>query len=264
MRKKDIQIENISGVDCYEKDGTVYLKLETVARGLGFTRIAKSGNEVVMWSRVEGYLENLGVHTSAHDDFIPENIFYRLAMKAKNETAEKFQAKVADEIIPTIRKTGGYVNDDEVFINTYLPFADDATRLLFKSTLSTVRKLNDVIEKQKKDIVHKQNVITGFTDDITLAEKRQILNRVVRYKNANYRDRWGVLYREFENKFHINLQYRYDAYNKRHKPKCTSKLDYVDKVMGKVPELYEIAAKLYENDVNALVKEMYGVVGSNG
>lgn len=41
-------------------------------------------------------------------EFIPENIFYRLAMKAKNETAEKFQAKVADEIIPTIRRTGGY------------------------------------------------------------------------------------------------------------------------------------------------------------
>jgi hypothetical protein len=29
-------------------------------------------------------------------------------MKAKNETAEKFQAKVADEILPSIRKTGGY------------------------------------------------------------------------------------------------------------------------------------------------------------
>lgn len=30
--------------------------------------------------------------------------------------------------------------------------------------------------------------------------------------------------------------------------------------MDKVPELYEIAAKLYENDVKALVEEMYGVI----
>lgn len=29
-------------------------------------------------------------------------------MKAKNEVAEAFQAKVADEIIPSIRKTGSY------------------------------------------------------------------------------------------------------------------------------------------------------------
>lgn len=98
----------ISGVSCYEQDGTAYLKLEDVARGLGFTRTAASGNEVVMWSRVDNYLSDLGVHTCVHDGFIPENIFYRLAMKAKNETAEKFQALVADEIIPSIRKTGSY------------------------------------------------------------------------------------------------------------------------------------------------------------
>ena len=105
----ELQIINIDGVECYEKDGTAYLKLETVARGLGFTRVAASGNEVVRWERVEGYLREMGVPTCGHDEYIPENIFYRLAMKAKNEVAEKFQAKVADEIIPSIRKTGGYM-----------------------------------------------------------------------------------------------------------------------------------------------------------
>lgn len=39
----EIQIENINGVDCYVKDGMAYLKLETVMRGMGFTRIAGSG-----------------------------------------------------------------------------------------------------------------------------------------------------------------------------------------------------------------------------
>lgn len=104
----ELQIINIDGVECYEKDGTAYLKLETVARGLGFTE-TKSGKEYVMWRRVDGYLTELGFGTSAErPEYIPENIFYRLAMKAKNEAAEKFQAKVADEIIPSIRKTGGY------------------------------------------------------------------------------------------------------------------------------------------------------------
>lgn len=45
-------IMNICGIDCYEKDGTAYLRLETAARGLGFTRIASSGNEVVRWETV--------------------------------------------------------------------------------------------------------------------------------------------------------------------------------------------------------------------
>lgn len=100
----ELEVISISGVDCYEKDGTVYLKLENVARGLGFTRVAASGNKVVRWETVRKYLEELSVPTSWHEnskptgkdglpEFIPENIFYRLAMKAKNETAEKFQAK---------------------------------------------------------------------------------------------------------------------------------------------------------------------------
>lgn len=111
-----LEILNISGIDCYEKDGAVYLKLEAVARGLGFTETAASGNECVRWRTVRKYLADLGVATSCDGDklpdFIPENIFYRLAMKAKNEVAEAFQAKVADEVIPSIRKHGAYMTDD--------------------------------------------------------------------------------------------------------------------------------------------------------
>ena len=98
----------ISGVSCYEQDGTAYLKLEDVARGLGFTQ-TKNGLEYIRWDRVESYLADFGFpHKWGKDDFIPENVFYRLAMKANNPVAEKFQALVADEIIPAIRKSGSY------------------------------------------------------------------------------------------------------------------------------------------------------------
>lgn len=101
-------IMNIQGVECFEKDDIVYLKLETVARGLGSTDNSK-GTEYVRWNTVRQYLTEIGFSQEvAKDAFIPENIFYRLAMKAKNEAAERFQAKIADEVIPAIRKTGGY------------------------------------------------------------------------------------------------------------------------------------------------------------
>ena len=102
----------ISGVSCYEQDGTAYLKLEDDARGLGFTQTQnKNGTEYISirWETINRYLEEIGFPNKlGKDSYIPENIFYRLAMKAKNETAEKFQALVADEIIPAIRKTGSY------------------------------------------------------------------------------------------------------------------------------------------------------------
>ena len=106
------EIMTISGIPCYEKNGTAYQNLEAVARGLGFTYVAASGNEVVRWKRVEGYLKELGVATCGYDEYIPESVFYRLAMKAKNEVAEAFQAKIAEEVIPSIRKHGAYMTPE--------------------------------------------------------------------------------------------------------------------------------------------------------
>lgn len=194
------------------------------------------------------------------ENFLTESGVYKLIFKSHKEEAEKFQDWVTDEVLPTIRKTGGYVNNDELFISTYLPFADDTTKSLFKGTLETVRKQNEVIAEQKKTIEHKEDVIIGLVDEIDLAQKRQVLVRVVKYKTSNYRERWNELYKQFEMKYHIDLKRRFNTYNENNKPKLKNKLDYIDKVLNKIPELYEIACKLYENDVKELVKEMYGIV----
>lgn len=128
----DNQIINISGVSCYEKDGTAYLDLEAVARGLGFTTTQTiDGKEYinVRWKRVDEYLAEIGFATCGkRPDFIPENIFYRLAMKAKNEAAERFQAKIADEVIPSIRKHGMYAT--EVTIERMLGDPDAMIKVL--------------------------------------------------------------------------------------------------------------------------------------
>lgn len=122
--KVPMNTKNICGVDCHEQNGVAYLRLENVARGLGFTQTQKkNGVEYISirWETINRYLEDIGFPNKlGKDDFIPENIFYRLAMKAKNETAEKFQALVADEIIPSIRKNGIYATDnviDEILNN---------------------------------------------------------------------------------------------------------------------------------------------------
>lgn len=136
----------ISGVSCYEQDGTAYLKLEDVARGLGFTQTQnKNGTEYISirWETINRYLEEIGFPNKlGKDSYIPENIFYRLAMKAKNETAEKFQALVADEIIPSIRKTGSYT----------MPKLSKEMQALFL--------LDDRTQKQEQRITALENTMT--------------------------------------------------------------------------------------------------------
>lgn len=161
----------INGVGCYEKDGIAYLNLEAVARGLGFTKKANSGNEVVNWTRVRGYLSDLGVvQKCTTGDFIPENIFYRLAMKAKNETAEKFQALVADEIIPSIRKTGGYIAGQESLSDSELM----AKALLIAQR--TIEERNKQIETMKPKALF-ADAVSGSDTSILVRDLAKLLKQ---------------------------------------------------------------------------------------
>ena len=147
----------ISGVRGYEEDGVAYLHIEDSARGLGFTTTTeKNGVEYtnVRWSRVEECLQDLNFlpqvaeNENPHDYYIPENIFYRLCMKAKNDVAEAFQAKVADEIIPSIRKTGGYgIHTVDDMIND----PDTAIRLL--TQLKIMRLQNKQLEMERDEAI---------------------------------------------------------------------------------------------------------------
>lgn len=91
------EIITLKGIDCYEDEGTVYLRLGNVARGLGITHKQKiSGKEYdsVRWDRLNQYLGDIGFcpevgKNISEDTFIPENVFYRLAMKAKKRSSRE-------------------------------------------------------------------------------------------------------------------------------------------------------------------------------
>lgn len=122
--EKNLEVVKIEGVRGYvDEKQMVWLNAEDVARGLGFTKTegkfsTTSGRkiyETVRWARVNQYLTEFDYPDEVDKgDFIPENMFYRLAMKASNEAAKVFQAKVADEILPSIRKHGFYATQDKI------------------------------------------------------------------------------------------------------------------------------------------------------
>ena len=109
------EVTRISGVRGFvDGNGVAQLNAEDIARGWGFTR-TKDGSEYVMWDRVNRYLQEFGFSAQVRkDDFIPENMAYRLGFKASNEAAQVFQAKLADEILPAIRKHGAYLTNDTI------------------------------------------------------------------------------------------------------------------------------------------------------
>ena len=73
-------------------DGSVQFDAEQAAIGFGISFVAKSGNVVVRWERVNKYLSSPEVGMQIKKgDFITEPQFYELAIKANSKKAKKFQ-----------------------------------------------------------------------------------------------------------------------------------------------------------------------------
>lgn len=165
-----ITIKNVRGY--IDEKGTAWLNLEDVARGLGFTTVATSGNEIVRWARVKGYLKDLGSQQVGKESFIPENVFYKLCMKANNEVARKFQDRVCDEILPSIRKYGMYATD-ELLDNPDL-IIKMATRL--KEEKAKNKELEDKMKENKPKVLFADSVETS-KNTILIGELAKIIKQ---------------------------------------------------------------------------------------
>lgn len=138
-----------------------YFCASDVAKALGYLDTAKA---IKSHCKADGWvncpvIDKLGRTQQAK--FITEGNVYRLIARSKLESAERFEKWVFDEVLPSIRKTGGYVNNEDLFINTYLPFADDNTKMLFRTTLNTINQLNHKIEQDKPLVEFAEHIQTS-------------------------------------------------------------------------------------------------------
>lgn len=197
---------------------------------------------------------------------INESGLYSLILSSKLEKAKVFKHWVTSEVLPTIRKTGGYINQgqEDLFIDTYMPFLDENYKNLFKLNLQaldqqnkTIRKQKIIIETQKQDIKDFQEALDAYTKDVPLATKRMLINRLIRFPGTNFGLRWMVLYREFDNVYHMSVKARMNKYNATHTPMCKSQMEFIDLHLGMVNELFDLAVKLFKSDYEALIQQMY-------
>lgn len=243
-----------------EIDGVVWFVGKDVAEALGYSKsrnaiAAHVDEEDKTHAPIQG-----GCSTGVQDTIvINESGLYALILSSKLPSAKEFKHWVTSEVLPSIRKTGGYVNpsQSDLFLNTYLPFADQNTRLLFKTTLDTIQQQNNTIQQQNHTISHQEDIIRNLTSDIPLADKRQILNRIVRFGGSPH-TRWPFLYREFDNKFHMNTKVQLEHYNETHKPKLQNRLDYIEHI-GMFNDLAEIACVIFGPDIEKLSAQYYEI-----
>lgn len=156
--------------------GNVLFCGKDIAEALGYKDTV---NAIKQHCRINGVVkhhltDNLGRTQQAA--FIDEGNLYRLITHSKLPEAEKFESWVFDEVLPTIRKTGGYISNEDTFINTYLPNADEQTKIMIKSNLETIRSLNNQIEQDKPKVLFANAVETAHTS-ILVGELAKLLRQ---------------------------------------------------------------------------------------
>ena len=102
--------EEFGSVRTITKDGKTYFVGNDVAKALGYSETAKA-----IRTHCKGVSEmdiptNGGVQTMK---MITEGDIYRLVIKSQLPQAEKFESWVFDNVLPSIRKNGGYIANQE-------------------------------------------------------------------------------------------------------------------------------------------------------
>lgn len=192
--------------------------------------------------------DNLGRTQKA--TFVTESGLYDVIIRSDSEKAKPFRKWVTSEVLPSIRKHGAYMTE----------------QTLEKALLSPdylIRLATQMKEEQQKRIeaeeankllleanTHQEQVIEGLVSEISLADMRQRITQIVRKGSAGDIGKgYRLLYSEFNYKFHVNVFTRMN--NALYKGNA---MDYIEKEMGKLPDLYDLACKLFENTYEDLME----------
>lgn len=149
--------------------------LESVAKSLGFTQV-KNGKQYVRWETINKYLGKYLSQEVGKGDFIPEPMVYKLAFKAGNSIAEKFQDWLAMDVLPSIRKHGLYATDN-VIENT-LNNPDYIINIL--TEYKKEKEHNLVLEQQVKENKPKvlfADSVAGSDNSILVGELAKLLKQ---------------------------------------------------------------------------------------
>lgn len=134
------------------KDGEPWFVAADVCKAL------KIGNSSMAMSRLDDDEKMTLSLTEGHSGqrggaqmqaLVNEPGLYSLVLSSRKPEAKAFKRWITHEVIPTIRKTGGYVNNEDMFVESYFPHADEFTKTFLRAQLTEVRMAQKEIEQLK-------------------------------------------------------------------------------------------------------------------
>lgn len=177
-----------------------------VAKALGYTR---PNDAIHDHCRADGtskrrIMDRMGRPQDAV--FITEGNVYRLIAHSKLPSADEFERWVFDEVLPTLRKTGGYISNADKMADTYLNGYDDETKAALSVLLRSLKRSQDANIKLQREV----DVLTKQTRTY---EPRAVVNALVRSfafycLDSDFKKAFHLFYKELYYKKRIALNMR--------------------------------------------------------
>lgn len=141
--------EKFGIVRTIEINGSIYFVGLDIARALGYSNERKAINthcKRPIKTNIDVESQSGTSHKARKSQImlvICKSDIYRLIVRSKLESVEEFENWVFDEILPTIERTGAYIEDgrEEEMIERYFPSISDNVKLLMiKDLQKTIKK----------------------------------------------------------------------------------------------------------------------------
>lgn len=243
-----------------EIDGKPWFVGKDVAAALGYTKERNALDKHVDKDDAlkRGVTDSMG--RTQQMTIINESGLYSLILSSKLPSAKEFKHWVTSEVLPSIRKNGAYIRNQENMTPAEIVARGlIAAQKIIEEREKEIVHLNNRCGRLTQTIAEKQDVINAISRNVPAPTKRMMLNRVMRRRSPELaQSRWSYLYARFDEIYHKNVKIRMKNYNAEpgHR-KCYSILDFIEKVLNMLDELYDLAVKLFESDFTQLMQEMH-------
>ena len=197
---KIMMFENIP-VEVFELNGQVLFNpyncgecLDISPEGVRKAITRMNGKQVIKLTNSKVTDSNFRKLHNTGENFLTESGVYKLIFKSKKKEAEKFQDWVTDEVLPQIRKTGGYIPIDQ---------EETEQDILAKALLiaqNTLSKKDELLKAKDKELESKNkflNQISASSNSILVRDVAHLVTkhniRIGEKRLWNKLREWGLI-----------------------------------------------------------------------
>lgn len=167
--------EELGNVRALEIDGEPYFIGKDVATALGYTNTQKAirdhvDNEDRLTERIVLSGQNREVV------FINESGLYSLILSSKLPKAKEFKRWITAEVLPVIRKTGGYVNDTKQFVDYYFADCNTYGREAITLMLNETKRMANQLKAQAPKVLFAE-AVEGSKTSIPVGDLAKLIKQ---------------------------------------------------------------------------------------